>query len=143
MSRLTQGSCSISTCTGLSPSIVNLSRLFQFIKQNHWAFPSSLVTTKGISIDFFSFGYLDISVLRVSFFNLCIQLKTPQAVGFPIQIFSDQSLLATPRNFSQPITSFIASYRQGIHQMPFVYLLLYVLKIRFLKHTFSTLRILS
>ena len=55
---------------------------------------------------------------------------TAKAVGFPIQKFSDQSLLATPRNFSQPITSFIASYRQGIHQMPFVYLLLYVLIIR-------------
>jgi hypothetical protein len=39
-------------------------------------------------------------------------------VGFPIRISSDQSLLATPRSFSQHATSFIASMRQGIHQMP-------------------------
>ena len=39
-------------------------------------------------------------------------------MGFPIRISSDQSLLATPRGFSQRATSFIASQRQGIHQMP-------------------------
>ena len=39
-------------------------------------------------------------------------------MGFPIRISSDQSLLATPRSFSQHATSFIASMRQGIHQMP-------------------------
>ena len=39
--------------------------------------------------------------------------------GFPIRTSSDQSLLAAPRGFSQPATSFIASARQGIHQMPF------------------------
>lgn len=43
----------------------------------------------------------------------------PEGSGFPIRIFPDQSLLTTPRNFSQPATSFIASRRQGIHQMPF------------------------
>ncbi len=30
-----------------------------------WAAPRSLATTKGISVDFFSSGYLDISVHRV------------------------------------------------------------------------------
>jgi hypothetical protein len=38
-------------------------------------------------------------------------------VGFPIRKFSDQSLLPTPRNLSQATTSFIASYRLGIHRM--------------------------
>ena len=42
-------------------------------------------------------------------------LKGP---GFPIQISPDQSLLPTPRGFSQGATSFIAFTRQGIHQMP-------------------------
>ena len=42
--------------------------------------------------------------------------------GFPIRISTDQSLLAAPRGFSQRATSFIASQRQGIHQMPFSYL---------------------
>ena len=32
-----------------------------------WANPRSLVATQGISVDFFSSGYLDISVLRVRF----------------------------------------------------------------------------
>ena len=43
----------------------------------------------------------------------------PCGPGFPIRRSPDQSLLATPRNFSQPATSFIASRRQGIHQTPF------------------------
>ena len=30
-----------------------------------WAFPRSLAATSGISIDFFSWGYLDVSVLPV------------------------------------------------------------------------------
>src|SRR6476661_11008906 len=37
-----------------------------------WASPRSLVATQGISVDFFSSGYLDISVLRVRFAGLCI-----------------------------------------------------------------------
>ncbi len=48
------------------------------------AVPRSLAATKGISIDFFSSGYLDVSVLRVCFVNLCIQLTmTPYGAGFP------------------------------------------------------------
>ena len=39
--------------------------------------------------------------------------------GFPIRKSTDQSLFAAPRGLSQRITSFIASQRQGIHQMPF------------------------
>ena len=35
--------------------------------------------------------------------------------GFPIRISTDQSLFATPRSFSQLITSFIGSRCQGIH----------------------------
>ena len=39
-------------------------------------------------------------------------------VGCPIRRSSDQSLLAAPQGLSQRATSFIASWRQGIHQMP-------------------------
>jgi hypothetical protein len=42
-------------------------------------------------------------------------------VGCPIRKSSDQSLLAAPQGFSQRATSFIASRRQGIHQMPFIH----------------------
>ena len=40
-------------------------------------------------------------------------------LGFPIRKSTDQSLLAAPHGLSQRVTSFIASQRQGIHQMPF------------------------
>ena len=42
-------------------------------------------------------------------------------VGCPIRISTDQRLLAAPRGFSQRATSFIASWCQGIHRMPFSY----------------------
>ena len=40
-------------------------------------------------------------------------------VGSPIQKSMDQSLFSAPHGLSQSITSFIASYCQGIHQTPF------------------------
>ena len=40
-----------------------------------WALPVSLAATQGIDYSFSSSGYLDVSVPRVVFFNLCIQLK--------------------------------------------------------------------
>ena len=40
-------------------------------------------------------------------------------MGCPIRISTDQRLLAAPRGFSQRATSFIASWCQGIHRMPF------------------------
>ena len=77
------------TCTGLSPCIVNLSRLFQFNPQEIswsynpsiavttlvWANPRSLATTYGITFVFFSSAYLDVSVQRVcpSIDVLCLQ----------------------------------------------------------------------
>ena len=44
-------------------------------------------------------------------------------VGFPIRRSTDQSSLAAPRGLSQLTTSFIASQRQGIHQMPLRHLI--------------------
>ena len=43
----------------------------------------------------------------------------PIGVGCPIRTLRDQSLLAAPPEFSQRATSFIASWCQGIHRMPF------------------------
>ena len=39
-----------------------------------WALPRSLAATGGISVDFFSSGYLDVSVPPVRLINLWIQL---------------------------------------------------------------------
>ena len=67
------------TCTGLSPSLIVLSKTFQFIVQFTlqsynpsiavtilvWASSVSLAATQEITFVFFSSGYLDVSVLRV------------------------------------------------------------------------------
>ena len=59
--------------TGLSPSVVHLSRWFVSLSVG----PCSLAATKGIAFAFFSSGYLDVSVRQVCFLYLCIQYKMP------------------------------------------------------------------
>ena len=44
-------------------------------------------------------------------------------VGCPIRRSTDQRLFAPSRSLSQRTTSFFASYRQGIHQMPLSHLI--------------------
>ena len=64
--------------TGFSPSLIKLSSLFVYafdyyfrgpypdkITSSVWAVPISLATTLGITVVFFSSGYLDVSVPRV------------------------------------------------------------------------------
>lgn len=46
-----------------------------------WAVPNSLATTIGISVDFFSSGYLDVSVPQVRLLFLCIQKRIPDKSG--------------------------------------------------------------
>ena len=82
-----------------------------------WALPSSLAATVGISFDFSSSGYLDVSVPRVPFLADGHPLRWP---GFPIRISTDLCSLAAPRGFSQLAASFFGSWRLGIHRMPLV-----------------------
>ena len=83
--------------------------------------PRSLAATRGISVDFFSSGYLDVSVHQVRFCNLCIQLQIPPKRWVsPFGHLRIKVCLPTPRSFSQAATSFIASYCQGIHRMRLV-----------------------
>ena len=44
-------------------------------------------------------------------------------MGFPIRKSADQRVLSPPHGLSQSATSFIASYRQGIHQTPLLRLI--------------------
>ena len=83
--------------------------------------PRSLVATRGVSIDFFSSGYLDISVPRVRLATLYIQVAIPpkrwvSPFGHP----RIKACLSAPRGFSQTSTSFIAFCRQGIHRVRLV-----------------------
>ena len=85
--------------------------------QLNWATPRSLAATCGISVDFFSSGYLDVSVLPVRFRSLCIQLRMTLRSGCPIRRSPDHCLLSASRGFSQISTSFFACCRQGIHRV--------------------------
>ncbi len=83
--------------------------------------PRSLVATRGVSIDFFSSGYLDISVPRVRLATLYIQVAIPpkrwvSPFGHP----RIKACLSAHRGFSQTSTSFIAFCRQGIHRVRLV-----------------------
>ena len=51
-------------------------------------------------------------------------------VGFPIRKSVDQSFFAAPHGLSQRSTSFIASQRQGIHQIPLRHLIALIAKAR-------------
>ena len=77
-----------------------------------WALPLSLAATQGISFDFSSSGYLDVSVPRV---GSALAVTGSLQPGFPIRTSPDQSPLAAPRSFSQLATSFIAGLCLGIH----------------------------
>ena len=48
---------SISTHTGLSPTMAALSKAFWFFSTNRWPDPRSLATTNGVSFDVLSSGY--------------------------------------------------------------------------------------
>ena len=72
------------------------------------ALPISLATTLGISVDFFSCSYLDVSVHYVRFNNLWIQLLMTLRPGFPIRKSADQCLFA---NSPQLIASFYVLLR--------------------------------
>ena len=65
----------------------------------------------GISVDFFSSGYLDVSVLPVRLHILCIQDGIPLAGGFPHSDIGDQSFIASSpafRRLARPSSPVIA-----------------------------------
>ena len=81
------------------------------------AIPSSLATTRGIIIIFFSSGYLDVSVHRVCFL---VTQDIHKWMGCPIRVSADRFVFANSRSLSQLVTPFIASESQGILRTPLV-----------------------
>ena len=79
-----------------------------------WAIPRSLATTQGITIVFYSTGYLDVSVLRVRF-PITRNFRSSTGRVSPFGNLRIERIFAPPRSLSQLITSFIASESQGIH----------------------------
>jgi hypothetical protein len=88
-----------------------------------WANPRSLAATDGISIDFFSCRYLDVSVPCVRLAWLCIHHAMTGHNPCRVSPFGNlrvKACLAARRSLSQLTTSFIASRCQGIHRTPLV-----------------------
>ena len=87
-----------------------------------WAPSLSLAATQKIVITFFSSGYLDVSVHRVPLIHYLFMytFMLSQHVSSLIRISAVQSLLAAPRSFSQPATSFFGAWCLGILPMLFV-----------------------
>ena len=74
--------------------------------------PISLATTLGVSVDFLSLSYLDVSVRSVRFINLFIQLMIQIALwvppfGYP-RINAYSQLPAAFRSVSRPSSPLIA-----------------------------------
>ncbi len=85
--------------------------------------PLSLAATEGISVDFFSSGYLDVSVPLVRFLRPMYSVKGYLAYTRWVSPFRHLWItgwLPPSRSFSQAPTSFIASNCQGIHRMHLV-----------------------
>ncbi len=110
-------------CSFVYGAITLYRQTFQTVPlPQHWsAFPLSLAATKGISVDFFSSGYLDVSVLPVRLLHLCIQCKIPLTRWVsPFRHVRITARLPAPLTFSQAPTSFIASNCQGIRRVRLV-----------------------
>ena len=87
-----------------------------------WPLPRSLATTCGISVDFFSSPYLDVSVQAVPSVRLCVHRTVTGLLqpGFPIRKSTDRCLLSAPRGISLIAASFVGSWCQGIPLVLFV-----------------------
>ena len=88
-----------------------------------WPAPLSLATTYGISVDFSSSPYLDVSVQAVPLICLCIQHMMTRLSSCRIAPFGHPRIyrsLTAPRGFSQLVTSFFGSRCQGIPLVLFV-----------------------
>ena len=82
----------------------------------------SLAATWTIEVSFSSYGYLDVSVPRVTFsvpmYSVQDTCALPQ-VGSPIRTSAGSRIFAPHRSFSQLVTSFFGSQCQGIRLMLF------------------------
>ena len=101
-------------CTFMYGAITLYRQVFQLVPLTQYpsAVARSLAATKAISIDFSSYGYLDVSVPRVCLLHLCIQCKIPTSGGFPhSEIFGYNAFYQLPKAYrrltrpSSPLTA--------------------------------------
>ena len=113
MSRPTQFTNSQLWYTGLSPSLVGLSRAILLVLSSLLGLSPFARHYSGNLVDILSSGYLDVSVPRVNASQQVFNL-----LGCPIRTSTDHSSFATPRSFSQLTTSFVVSESLGIPRTP-------------------------
>ena len=121
-------------CTGLSPAMVQLSRRVPLCMQSPRCGPTTPGPPErsrfglspvrspllgGSLFVFFSSGYLDVSVPRVSS-RLTAGNRSSTGWVAPFGNPRITGHYAPPHGLSQPIASFIASESQGIHHTPLV-----------------------
>ena len=123
------------TSTSLSLSLDDFSKSFEFTSSriSLLLLPRYCRNSTGLGSSPFArhylgnhFCFLFLLLLRCfSSQRLLLYLMAQMTLrsGCPIRISSDHSLFATPRSFSQLITSFFASYSLGILHAPFSFLL--------------------
>ena len=77
-----------------------------------WPLARSLATTSGISVDVFSWPYLDVSVQAVPFVRLFDSTHDAQVLLERVPPFGNPRIyriFAPPRGLSQLVTSFVGS----------------------------------
>ena len=105
------------------PQITSAVRTPEELLPPVWPLPLSLATTYGISVDFFSSPYLDVSVQAVPPVRLFYSPYGDRVLPRPdcsIRISADHSLLTAPRGVSALAPSFFGSQCQGIPLALFV-----------------------
>ena len=121
--------------TGLLPSVDELSRSIQLskpyvigvlnpeCKHSVWPLSRSLAATWKIDVSFSSYGYLDVSVPRVTFvmtmYSSCDDCTLLQPDS-SIRTSAGQRIFAPYRSLSQLVTSFFGSQCQGIRPVLFL-----------------------
>ena len=125
----------IQLCSGVHDSV----RTPKVLLPQVWPLPRSLATTNGISVDFSSSWYLDVSVPKVPHVNLCIQLTLHDSSswGFPHSeicgsklIYSSPQLIAVshvllrlpvPRHSPYALLRLNSLQTRSLHCLSFVY----------------------
>ena len=135
VSRVTQDTATLpmASRTGLSPSMVALSRAFRspsFMRCRSPTTPFGLFPVRspllGESL-LFSFPAGTKMFQFPALASRCAGWCPFRTPGCPIRISADQRLLAPPRGLSQLATSFIASESLGIHRTPLSISVIYFL----------------